>query len=133
MCIRDRDKVNYVDLVKDIDFKDRRSLFFKELNEEEHDFLEKYVVYGKHLLEEGKLDARCVYTKDTDAYRDLCKNIVGQEEICLLYTSHRHIIICFVTSKTKHHTLVACTCVKFACICTCFLLKCFVNAHSNVW
>ncbi len=77
----DEDKVNYVDLVKDIDFKDRRSLFFKELNEEEHDFLEKYVVYGKHLLEEGKLDARCVYTKDTDAYRDLCKNIVGQEEM----------------------------------------------------
>jgi len=77
----DEEKVNYVDLVKDIDFKDRRSLFFKELNEEEHDFLEKYVVYGKHLLEEGKLDERCVYTKETDAYRDLCRNIVGQHEM----------------------------------------------------
>lgn len=75
------EKINYIDLIKDVDFTDKRSPFFKELNKEELHFMEKYVIYGKHLLQEGKINERCVYTKETDAYKDLCKNIVGQQEM----------------------------------------------------
>lgn len=75
------EKINYIDLIKEVDFTDRRSIFLKELDIEELSFMEKYVIYGKHLLQAGKIDERCVYTKDTDAYKDLCKNIVGQQEM----------------------------------------------------
>ena len=79
--IEDDEKINYIDLIKDVDFTDRRSIFFKELDAEELNFMEKYVIYGKHLLQAGKIDERCVYTKETDAYKDLCENIVGQQEM----------------------------------------------------
>ncbi|MDD5945520.1 MAG: AAA family ATPase [Clostridia bacterium] len=75
------EKINYVDLVKDVDLNDRRSIFLKELDMEELNFMGKYVIYGKHLLKEGQMDEKCVYTKETDAYKDLCRNIVGQEEM----------------------------------------------------
>ena len=79
--IEEDEKINYIDLIKDVDFTDKRSPFFKELNKEELNFMEKYVIYGKHLLQEGKINERCVYTKETDAYKDLCRNIVGQQEM----------------------------------------------------
>ena len=79
--IEDDEKINYIDLIKDVDFSDKRSPFYKELTKDEFNFMEKYVVYGKHLLQEGKINERCVYTKETEAYKDLCKNIVGQEEM----------------------------------------------------
>ena len=79
--IEEDEKINYIDLIKDVDFSDKRSPFFKDLNKDELNFMEKYVIYGKHLLQEGKINERCVYTKETDAYRDLCRNIVGQQEM----------------------------------------------------
>lgn len=79
--IEEDEKINYIDLIKDVDFTDKRSPFFKDLNKEELNFMEKYVIYGKHLLQEGKINERCVYTKETDAYKDLCRNIVGQQEM----------------------------------------------------
>lgn len=79
--IEEDEKINYIDLIKDVDFSDKRSPFFKELSMDELNFMEKYVIYGKHLLQEGKINERCVYTKETDAYRDLCRNIVGQQEM----------------------------------------------------
>lgn len=79
--IKEDEKINYIDLIKDVDFTDKRSPFFKDLNKEELNFMEKYVIYGKHLLQEGKINERCVYTKETDAYKDLCRNIVGQQEM----------------------------------------------------
>ena len=79
--IEEDEKINYIDLIKDVDFTDKRSPFFKDLNKEELNFMEKYVIYGKHLLQEGKINERCVYTKETDAYKDLCRNIVGQKEM----------------------------------------------------
>ena len=79
--IEEDEKINYIDLIKDVDVNDRRSIFLKKLDMEQLDFMGKYLVYGKHLLEAGKIDERCVYTKETEAYKDLCKNIVGQEEM----------------------------------------------------
>ena len=81
LLIENDEKINYIDLIKDIDLTDRKSIFYKALDIEELNFTEKYIIYGKHLLKAGKIDERCVYTKETEAYKDLCRNIVGQQEM----------------------------------------------------
>lgn len=96
-------KINYIDLIKDVDLTDRRSIFLKALDVEELNFMQNYIIYGKHLLKSGKIDERCIYTKETEAYKDLCKNIIGQKEmketLCKLGAVFSY------SAKRKHYDL----------------------------
>ena len=79
-------------------------------------------------------------------YCYLCFTIGTQVSQCAVFTNfcqsscqfvgqgdrQGHQFFCFVTCKTKHHTLVASTCIEFAVVFACFVFQRVVNAQCDI-
>ncbi len=74
-------KHNYISLVKSVVVGDPMNIYAISLGAKEYNFLREYLVYGRHLIETGKIKNMLIDPKNTEAYKKLCSMIIGQNEM----------------------------------------------------
>ena len=74
-------KHSYISLVKSVDIGNPLNMYSINMDAGEYKFLKDYMVYGRYLIEQGKIKNMLINPEKTDAYRRLCSVIIGQEEM----------------------------------------------------
>ncbi len=74
-------KHSYISLVKSVDIGNPLNVYSINMNAEEYKFLSEYLIYGRYLIDEGKIKSIIINPAKTDAYKKLCSVIIGQQEM----------------------------------------------------
>lgn len=74
----------FIELINNEELEKEDNKFLRRLNEQDINFLNSYVAYGRYALKKFELNQITnfrTHPKATSAYAKLCKNIVGQENV----------------------------------------------------
>ena len=74
-------KHSYLSLVKSVDMGNPLNMYSINMDAGEYKFLKEYLVYGRYLIEAGKIKNMLINPEKTDAYKRLCNVILGQEDM----------------------------------------------------
>jgi hypothetical protein len=74
-------KHSYISLAKHVLLEDPLNIYAISMDANEYEFLRQYLVYGRHLIETGKIKSILIDPKETAAYKKLCSVIIGQDEM----------------------------------------------------
>jgi len=74
-------KHSYIALAKQVCLEDPLNIYAISMDAKEYRFLREYLVYGRHLIETGKIKSVLIDPRETAAYKKLCSVIIGQSEM----------------------------------------------------
>jgi len=74
-------KHNYISLVNSVDIGNPLNIYSISMDGKEYTFLKEYLVYGRFLINNGKIKNMLINPENTDSYKNLCSVIIGQEEM----------------------------------------------------
>lgn len=74
-------KHSYISLSKHVLLEDPLNIYAISMDAKEYRFLREYLVYGRHLIETGKIKSILIDPKETTAYKRLCSVIIGQYDM----------------------------------------------------